>query len=30
MEEKLKFLSENAVKHFEIHSSQRVQVLNFL
>ena len=29
MEDKLKLLSENAVKHFEIHSSQRVQVLNF-
>lgn len=29
MDEKLKFLYENALKHFEIHSAQRVQVLNF-
>ena len=29
MEEKLKFLSENAIKHFEIHAAQRIQVLNF-
>ncbi len=29
MDEKLKLASENAIKHFEIHSSQRVQTLNF-
>ncbi len=29
MDEKDKILMDNALKHFEIHASQRIQVLNF-